>query len=283
MTNVLLIWDYDTPITRVTTTNPYNCNFDQWLQEEHHVKYILEAAKTLNAKFTFAVVGFGAEVSVAPFDVRHIIKQIHTEGHEIASHSWKHEWLPHLSQFQLDKTIERSKWILEQCLDNNHIVNGFVLPHDRPMSWRSKLAFSIGDRSLYLFFSGADIDGVAKSLKKHNYKWLRYNTRPVTQKLKDWNGTDLKLKLNKKFISQGSFHFIPEHCMEFGERTIEALNWSVANDKTLVIAAHPAALGFKQKYLDEFNRFLDLSTQLQQEGKINFITVSDHLNLSTNA
>jgi hypothetical protein len=71
--------------------------------------------------------------------------------------------------------------------------------------------------------------------------------------------------------------------MEFGERTIEALNWSVANNKTLVIAAHPAALGFKQKYLDEFNRFIDLSTQLQQEGKIVFRTVSDYLNLSANA
>ncbi|RYE26327.1 MAG: hypothetical protein EOP51_00685 [Sphingobacteriales bacterium] len=281
MADVLLIWDYDTPVTRITTTNPYNCNFHQWLAEEDHVKYILKTAKQLDAKFTFAVVGFGAEISVAPFDVRHVIQQIHADGHEIASHSWKHEWLPHLSKFQLNKTVERSKWILEQCTGST--VNGFVLPHDRPMSWLSKLAFSAGDRSLYPFFPGADIDGVAKALRAHQYKWMRYNARLVTQKLTDWNGSKPELKRTKKFYQSNGFHFVPEHCMEFGQATIDSLNWAADNNKTLVIAGHPAALGFKQENLDNYNRFVELAIKLQRSGSIRFRTMSDYLNLPTHA
>lgn len=279
MPKLLIIWDYDTPIARITATKPYNYVFEACLEEEGHVSYILGTAAEIGAKFTFAVVGFGAESSVAPFDVRHMVQKIAAEGHEIASHSWKHEWLPFLTHYQLDKTIERSKYILEDCIGNGYSVKGFVLPHDRPMSWYSKLAFSAGDRTIYPFFPGASVEGVARYLKKHGYSWMRVNCRPVWQKLTDWKGVKPGLRLNRQFISNRGFHYVPEHSMEFGNNTLDAVKWAVKYNKPLVIAGHPGAFSFRPQNLDNYKRFVELTGNYIAQNKIELITVSDYLNL----
>ncbi len=279
MPNLMIVWDYDTPIARITATKPYNYVFEKCLAEEGYVNLILDTARDINAKFTFATLGFGAEKSVAPFDVRHVIKKIHAEGHEIASHSWKHEWLPFLSEYQLDMTMQRSKMILEECIGNGYKVNGFVLPHDRPMSWYSRFAFSGGDKTMYPFFPGGSIDGISKYLKKNDYKWLRVSTRPVWEKLVDWRGTNKKLRLGRKVISTSGFHYIPEHHMEFDSGAIDAVDWAVQNNKPLVIAGHPAALGFKSENLDNFKRFIAHIHGYIQQNKLEVTTVSDFLNI----
>jgi peptidoglycan/xylan/chitin deacetylase (PgdA/CDA1 family) len=278
MTKLMIIWDYDTPLARITATKPYNYVFESCLEEEGHVARILDAGRQLGARFTFAVLGFGAEASVSPFDVRHIIRRIAAEGHEIASHSWKHEWLPHLTKYQLDKTVERSKMILEECIGGNQ-VNGFVPPHDRPMSWYSRFALSAGDRGLYPFFPGASIDGVAESLVQHGYKWMRVNYRPLWQKLIDWKGVNVKLRLERKFSSVGGFHFVPEHAMEFGESTISALRYAVREKKPLVVAGHPGAFSFRPENLDNFNRFMEIVSGYIASGELKTITVSEYLHL----
>ncbi len=275
----MLVWDYDTPIARITATKPYNYVFEACLEEEANVNLILQSARELGAKYTFAVVGFGAEKSVAPFDVRHVVQKIAAEGHEVASHSWKHEWLPFLTPYQLEKTVERSKFILEDCIGDNYQVKGFVLPHDRPMSWYSKLAFSAGDRAVYPVFPGASIGGVAGYLQKHNYRWVRVNYRPLWQKLADWNGESQKLRFNRQFYSSGGFHFVPEHAMEFGQNTLDAVQWAVKHNKPLVIAGHPGAFSFRKENLDNFKRFVDVVGNHVNKKEIELTTISDYLNL----
>jgi peptidoglycan/xylan/chitin deacetylase (PgdA/CDA1 family) len=280
MSKLMIIWDYDTPIARITASKPYNYNFEACLDEERHVDYILEIAKVVGAKFTFAVVGFGAEASVAPFDVRDIIKEIAKNGHEIASHSWKHEWLPFLTNYQLDKTMERSKFIIENCIGGDYVVNGFVLPHDRPMSWYSKLAFSAGDRTIYPLFAGASIDGISRYLRKNRYKWIRVNYRSLWQKVIDWNGTNHRLKLNRSFSISNGLHYVPEHCMEFGSTTVEALQWAVKQNRPLVIAAHPGLFSFKKNAIDDFNKFMEFVATYRSKGMVDVVTVSEYLNLA---
>lgn len=279
MSKLMIVWDYDTPMARITATRPYNYEFDDCLLEEYHVNYILDIADRINGKFTFATLGFGAEESVAPFDVRHVIRKIHEQGHEIASHSWKHEWIPFLSTYQLDKTLKRSKLILERCVGNGFKVKGFVLPHDRPMSWYSKFMFSGGDKTIYPFFPGASIDGVAKQLRANEYKWLRINTRPVWQKFTDWNGSNNMKRWNRKVIVSGGLHFIPEHHMDFDETALKALKWAVDNNKPLIIAGHPAAIGSKKGIYDNFSKFFDCVHDYTVKNKLEVITVSDFLNI----
>lgn len=280
MASLIVIWDYDTPLTRITSTLPYDYDFDKCLLEEGNVSYILDAAKKINGKFTFAVLGFGAEKSVAPFDVRHVIRKIHQEGHEVASHSWKHEWLPLTTKAQLQKTIERSKYIIELAVDDpNFQVKGFVLPHDRPMSWYSKFGFSLGDRGIYPFFPGASIDGVSKELRAGGYKWMRNSYRPVWQKFVNFRGDNQKYKLKNKFRHESGFHFVPSHCMEPNEKAIDALNWAVKNDSPIVVSAHPAYLTEEPANREKFDRFIGVAGEHVVKNNLKVVTVSDFLNI----
>jgi peptidoglycan/xylan/chitin deacetylase (PgdA/CDA1 family) len=280
MTKLLLIWDYDTPLTTITRTVPYEYEFSRCLAEEDNVNHILDSAKRVGAKFTFAVLGFGAEPSVAPFDVRHVIRRIHAEGHEVASHSWKHEWLPLTTHVQLQKTIERSKYAIEKAIgDPDFKVRGFVLPHDRPMSWYPKFGFSKGDRGVYPFFPGASINGVSKYLKQSGYGWMRNSYRPVWEKLTDFRGSDIHKRLNRKFIREGDFHYVPSHVMEPNERAIEAVDLAVKSGKTIVVAAHPAYLSEAPGNQDKFDRFIDVIGGHISQNKLQAVTVSQYLGL----
>ena len=122
-----------------------------------NVDYILGVGKTNQLKMVFACLGFAAEKVPYPFCISEQIKKIHTLGHEIASHSWRHEWFPYLEKDQIRRSLERSKFALETCLDLPGAVQGFVPPFNRPMTWLQKSAFSLGDRALFPFFPGADL------------------------------------------------------------------------------------------------------------------------------
>lgn len=276
--NVILIWDYDSPIATITTTRPYNYNFEKCLQESKDVDTILDCAKSGSVDMTFAVVGFGAEPSVYPFDIREKIKKIHGHGHEIASHSWKHEWIPHLSGYQLEKTIERSKYILEECLGMKDSIKGFVPPHDRPMSWPARMAFSLGDRALYPFHSGANIGTLLSELKKKKYSWCRTTYRPLWQKISDWKGSDINQKLKRNWENHnGIVHFRGTIC-GFDEATHKLVEKAVNDSLTVVIVAHPAGLSRKgNENIAFFEKFMKYLLRLKLNGDVRTFSVSNYI------
>ena len=87
---LIIIWDYDSALGQINSTMPYNFDFKHIYEEIENVEYILQNAKEKNIKMTFACLGFAAEESVYPFGNAAQIKKISGEGHEIASHSWRH-------------------------------------------------------------------------------------------------------------------------------------------------------------------------------------------------
>ena len=64
----------------------------------------------------FAVVGSAALPGKRPYHAPEQIRRIHDAGHEVASHSHRHEWLPALSRQALRETLSASKDALEQCI-----------------------------------------------------------------------------------------------------------------------------------------------------------------------
>lgn len=279
--NVIMIWDYDSPIATITTTRPYSYNFEKCLQESKDVDTILDYANSGSIKMTFAVVGFGAEKSVYPFDIRDTIKKIHAEGHEIASHSWKHEWLPYLTKYQLEKTLERSKYILEDCLELKDSVKGFVPPHDRPMSWPGRFAFSLGDRALYPFHPGASLGYLLSELKRQHYSWCRTTYRPIWQKLTNWHGDDLDKKLKRDWENHhGVVHFRGTLC-GFDKPTMDLLEKAIQHSLTIVIVAHPAGLSRKgNENIIFFEKFMEYLIHLKLKGDVKTFSVSDYINQS---
>ncbi|MFT4523147.1 MAG: hypothetical protein ACI8ZN_002099 [Bacteroidia bacterium] len=275
---LIVIWDYDTPISRITATKPYKYQFDKCLQEEKNVAKILEVAEEFEAEMTFAVVGYGAEQSVYPFDVRHVIKQIRDKGHEVASHSWKHEWFPYLTKYQIEHTLKRSKLIIEQTIGEGH-VTGFVPPHDKPYSWLSKFAWSKGDRALYPFHPGADIGYIAGELNRQNYTWYRVRFRSIWNKLVDWEGIKLEKRLTRPWIKhKGTICFNATY-NGFDERALQLMDQAVKTNAVIVVVGHPAALSWKgPESMDCFQKLMEHASSYKKDGKLEFFTVQDYIN-----
>ena len=92
----------------------------------------------------FAVVGAAALPGTRPYHDPQQIRRIHAAGHEIASHSFRHEWLPGLDRDALRETLRRSKDALEQCIGAP--VTSFVPPFNQPFDYPAALAWSLSER-----------------------------------------------------------------------------------------------------------------------------------------
>lgn len=260
---VHLIWDFDAAIGQVNATYPYRFSFQPIRDELKNVQYILEKADEFNFRFSFAVTGFSAESTVYPFEIKDIIKDIYSKGHEIASHSWRHEWMPIMMPQQIIKSIQRSKFILEDCIGVPGAVVGFVPPHNRPMTWVQKGAYSLGDRGLYPFFKGGNIDYLVSVLKDSGYSWGRFvYTKPVERVFKQ----DVYTSLKRGVESVRGFSIVPLHYNGFDAKAIKVIEQGVQLKKDVFICGHPSGLSRNGeeaiRHFDTFVEFLSAKSDL---------------------
>jgi peptidoglycan/xylan/chitin deacetylase (PgdA/CDA1 family) len=252
MKNIILIWDFDGPIGQINSTFPYNFNFNYLLQEIENVKWILSFLKEKNIKCCFAITGFSAEEGVYPYTFPDLIKQIDKEGHEVASHSWRHEWIPKFTINQFVKSIVRSKQSLEKVLNSKNEVVGFVPPHNRPMTWIQKGAFSLGDKFFYPISELGNNERVIRLLKENNYKWIRITYKSLfhRMKIKKNNISGLIYKHNGLLV-------LENHYNGFDQKIINhILN---TNHETYTVSAHPLmlSLDYKTESKKNFINFID--------------------------
>nr|WP_234408701.1 polysaccharide deacetylase family protein [Marinilabilia salmonicolor] len=151
---IVLIWDFDGPIGLINSSLPYNFHFKTLESEIANLRVILDVLDQYDVKCCFAVTGFSAEEGLYPYTFPELIKEIYSRGHEIASHSWRHEWIPLFEVKQVEKSLERSKNTLERAIEGKQNVVGFVPPHNRPMTWMRRGAFSLGDRRIFFCCNG---------------------------------------------------------------------------------------------------------------------------------
>jgi len=274
----MIIWDYDSALGQINSTLPYNFRFTPIYEEIENVEYILSVAKTSDIKMTFACLGFAAEESVYPFGNPEQIRKIFDEGHEIASHSWRHEWFPLLTEKQIFKSLERSKSALEKCVGKKDIVIGFVPPHSRPMSWFKKFSFSFGDRSIFPIHKGGDIGYILKQLSLLNYKWCRVlkSYKPLWKKVYA-NSNGVQFIFNKWEIHEGIV-CVPQHYTGFDEPARKYLEKAIEKNEALVIVGHPAALSReKEESLLHFNKFFEEVNKYKLDGLLELMTVTDFI------
>jgi peptidoglycan/xylan/chitin deacetylase (PgdA/CDA1 family) len=257
---IILIWDFDGPIGQINSSYPYNFSFENFETEINNVYYILKKLEEYNIKSCFAITGFSAEEGKYPYVFPELINKISLAGHEIASHSWRHEWTPIFLKKQIEKSLIRSKKSLEKAIHNKQNVIGFVPPHNRPMTWLRKGAFSIGDRGIFPFFKMGDNNNLINVLTETNYKWVRISYQNIFQKfnLLKKNCTGKVYKYNKILI-------LENHYTGFDDKVINhILN---TNFPTYTISAHPLMISFlnKTESKENFENFLEKLTQSDQE------------------
>jgi|26BtaG_2_1085354.scaffolds.fasta_scaffold00369_10 peptidoglycan/xylan/chitin deacetylase (PgdA/CDA1 family) len=249
---IIIIWDFDGPIGLINSTYPYNFNYSNFKNEQNNVLVILDILDEYEIKTCFAITGFSAEEGEAPYSFTELIFEIYNRGHEIASHSWKHEWLPLFNKNQICKSLKRSQQILEHSIKNKQKVVGFVPPHNRPMTWWRRAAISIGDRGIYPMFKMADNECVISVLRDLNYRWYRVSYKNLL----------MKFGLKNRNITGRTFYYkdiliLENHYPGFDDVVINhILN---TNYDTYTLSAHPLMFDFKDKKENKtsFLRFLD--------------------------
>ncbi len=216
---------------------------------------------------TFAITGLSAVEGGSVLQMREQIRKIADLGHEIASHSWKHEWFPFLTRRQIRMSLQRSKEALEDAAKKE--VLGFVLPFTRPMTWIGRGNFSFGDRGIWPLFFGGDQGNIYKVCRELGYDWVRVKERPIYEKF------TRQIRLHQPFDYRG-IHCLPNHYNGFDDDAIQLIQSMIGQDCVITINAHPLMLskeGNKESW-HNFRNFIKKCLQFRSEGHLEFSTPS---------
>jgi peptidoglycan/xylan/chitin deacetylase (PgdA/CDA1 family) len=145
-----------------------------------HTDRLLELHDRFKVPACFAVVGSAAMSGERPYHDPAQIRRIHAAGHEVASHSFRHEWLPGLRRAEVHETLLSSREALEQCIGAP--VISFVPPYNQPFDHPAKLSVSLSERRA----GGAErmsLGDVCSSLLETGYRFCRVAYRPGWQRL----------------------------------------------------------------------------------------------------
>jgi hypothetical protein len=91
---LLIYWDYE--LQRGADVSPSG-RHDWGIEDFRQTEKLLELLDQYQVKTTFAVVGFAALDGELPYHAPAQIREIARRGHEVASHTWMHDWVPGLT------------------------------------------------------------------------------------------------------------------------------------------------------------------------------------------
>jgi hypothetical protein len=172
---LLFFWDYDTQWgadrSRILGGQKTwgHLEFD-------NTERVLELHAEYEVPACFAVVGAAALPGERPYHDPDQIRRIYAAGHEIASHSHRHEWLPGLDPMTLRETLYSSKDSLEQCIGAP--VISFVPPFNQPFDYPEGGAFSLSERR-EAGRKRTDLRRLCEALCEAGYRFCRVAYRPM--------------------------------------------------------------------------------------------------------
>jgi hypothetical protein len=238
LARLLLFWDYDTQWGADRTRNPERAG-DWGHLEFENTDRILELQAKFGVRACFAVVGSAALPGARPYHDQAQIRAIHGSGHEVASHSHRHEWLPALNPDELRETLRSSKNALEQCIGARVVT--FAPPFNQPYSYPAQLAFSRSERRE----RGAgrvDLPALCKALRDSGYRFCRVTYFSIaSQMILRICGARPHRRGYLEQIADVTCARLNSPC-GFGISTLRTLEHSVASGGLLVVYGHPHAL-----------------------------------------
>ncbi len=178
----MMFWDYDAQWGADRSRLPGGPKAWGPLEAEC-TERLLELHATYDVPACFAVVGSVALSGKRPYHDPAQIRRIHSEGHEVASHSHRHEWLPALGRAALTETLRSSKAALEDCIGG--AVESFVPPFNQPFDYLAGHSISLSERR-EAGRSRTDLRRLCDALADTGYTFCRVAYRPMSQRLAEW-------------------------------------------------------------------------------------------------
>jgi hypothetical protein len=176
---VLFFWDYDTQWGADRSRIPGRSRTWGHLEFEN-TERLLALHAEYDVPACFAVVGAAALPGERPYHDPQQIRRIHEAGHEIASHSFSHDWLPGVGSKQLRATLAWSKDALEQCIGAP--VRTFVPPYNQPFDYAARWSFSLSERTA-AGSDRVDLGRLCDALCAAGYQVCRVSYRPMYVRL----------------------------------------------------------------------------------------------------
>jgi peptidoglycan/xylan/chitin deacetylase (PgdA/CDA1 family) len=174
-----MFWDYDTQWGGDRSRAAGSAT--SWGELEfEHTERLLELHAAADVPACFAVVGSAALDGARPYHDPQQIRRIHEAGHEVASHSHRHEWLPGLDRRSLDETLRSSKQALEQCIGAPVVT--FVPPYNQPFDYPAVGSISVSERR-EAGRNRNDLPAVCRALAEAGYRFCRVAYRSAWQRV----------------------------------------------------------------------------------------------------
>ena len=180
---LLMFWDYDTE---------WGCDADRarglpvapgrGRLEFEHTERLLQLHGEFDIPACFAVVGAAALPGERPYHDPDQIRRIHAAGHEVASHAFRHEWLPGLDGQRIRETLRQSREALEQCIGAP--VTSFVPPYNQPFDHVPAMSISRSERRI-AGPARTDLGGLCRALADTGYAFCRVSYRSLRLRVAD--------------------------------------------------------------------------------------------------
>jgi peptidoglycan/xylan/chitin deacetylase (PgdA/CDA1 family) len=235
---LLFFWDYDTQWGGDRSRLPGGPK--SWgALEFSNTERLLELHGEQAVPACFAAVGSAALPGERPYHDPAQIRRIHAAGHEIGSHSHRHEWLPGLDRRALRETLQASKDALEQCIGAP--VTTFVPPWNQPFDYPRGFSFSLSERRE----GGAHRTGLVRlceTLAETGYRFCRVAYRPMHQRLAEMVVRHRLEQLGRVEEIRGVSCARLNTPGGFGRHTLDVLERAARRGGLTVVYGHPHSL-----------------------------------------
>lgn len=265
-------FDYDSP-------EGYRNSFGMqgWQSDADQVgtDVLLRVLKEHGASATFGVVGRVALEGEAPEHCPDQVRRIHGDGHEVASHSMFHRFLPPMKRDELLEDASTSRKVLEHRIEAP--VRGFIPPFNRPMHFPQRRAFSVSE---VFGFHGRgrgrqSLGSMLRVLAQAGYGWSRVSFEDKLETLLRKAGVRREIAPPQPFLFD-NIVAIPLHATGFGEASTSLVRQYLRTGLTIAIYGHPnQALEPNDQSAEKLARFLDTFDRERAGGLLHLHTMAD--------
>jgi hypothetical protein len=265
---LLFFWDYDTQWGGDRSRSPGGPKTWGRLEFEN-TERLLELHAEYYVPACFAVVGAAALPGERPYHDPGQIRRIHEAGHEVGSHSLRHEWIPGLDRQALRETLRRSKDAIEQCIGAP--ITSFVPPYNQPFDYARRGSFSLAERR-EARGPRTDLPILCSELGEAGYRFCRTVYKAAHERIADFLFGEGIGRPSRLEIIAGIQCARLNTDGGFEERTVALVKKCVTTGGLAVVYGHPHSLYAGQSQ-DERNLvpFLRRLREWRREGDLQVV------------
>jgi GT2 family glycosyltransferase len=271
VTDVMFFWDYDTQwgADRSRLPGPRDWGHLEFPNTDE----LLDLHAQFGIPACFAVVGAAALPGTRPYHDPAQVRRIHAAGHEIASHGFKHEWLPALDRHALLRTLRDSKDALEQCIGAR--VVSFVPPFNQPFDFARAGSISLAERRE----AGAQrttLRRLCDALAETGYQFCRVAYAPLPERVGHWLGLGRAPRRPASPVRIGDITCVRIGPCGFDLDRVNAMSRTATNGAPVVLYGHPHSLHAEDatQSIHALRRVLDATSTSARSGAMRCVLPS---------